>query len=222
MDRGGDEDEFLLYVKTADGRKLDIHVSGKDRVESLKKTVLELERAENKACRLICQGKMLSEDSQTLRDAGLHDGVYIHCVISEVVHSRQEQEEEPPSISRFREMGFSENEIEFFRSQLMTRRGIQPGGNEADLRRAEEEWLSTRIDIDNNVRDTEPMIPRDSIEGDNSDLLWGITTGFLLGIIMVFWLFERALPRKQKIGIIAGIGCNLSFGLLRMLLSSFN
>ena len=37
----------------------------------------------------------------------------------------------------------------------------------------------------------------------------GFVLGSLLGIIMVFWLFERSLPRRQKMGILLGMSVNL-------------
>eukprot|EP00898_Chlorokybus_atmophyticus_P003047 jgi/Chlat1/3743/Chrsp259S03888 len=56
-------------------------------------------------------------------------------------------------------------------------------------------------------------------EGTNTDMLLGIVMGFLLGIIMMLWLIERGVPQRLKVGILVGVGCNLSFAMLRLLVS---
>ena len=47
-------------------------------------------------------------------------------------------------------------------------------------------------------------------EGTQADMLLGLVMGFVFGIIMLFWIWERGIPRRQKLGILCGIACNLT------------
>ena len=47
-------------------------------------------------------------------------------------------------------------------------------------------------------------------EGTQGDMLLGLVMGFVFGIIMLFWIWERGIPRRQKLGILCGIACNLT------------
>jgi len=39
-------------------------------------------------------------------------------------------------------------------------------------------------------------------EGTQADMLLGLVMGFVFGIIMLFWIWERGIPRRQKLGIL--------------------
>jgi hypothetical protein len=99
--------------------------------------------------------------------------------------------------------------------------------------RAEEEWMSQQGANSEFLINVQPfagmhsgldepslgmedlMVPGiDGAEGTNTDAMFGFVMGFLLGFILLFWLFEL-LPRRQKLGIIAGVGVNIIFGTLR-------
>jgi hypothetical protein len=101
--------------------------------------------------------------------------------------------------------------------------------------RAEQEWMSQQqanSEFRINVQpltgmqagvDEEPSLGMEDLmvpgvagaEGTNTDFMWGFVMGFLLGFILLFWLFERSLPRRQKLGIIAGVGLNIIVGAFR-------
>ncbi len=34
--------------------------------------------------------------------------------------------------------------------------------------------------------------------------------GFIFGVVMLFWIWDRGVPRRQKLGIMCGIGANLT------------
>ena len=55
-------------------------------------------------------------------------------------------------------------------------------------------------------------------EGTNNEFLWGMVLAFLMPIIMILFMFEPSVPRKQRIGIVTGVSINLSFSLVRTLL----
>ena len=53
-------------------------------------------------------------------------------------------------------------------------------------------------------------------EGTQADMLLGLVMGFVFGVIMLFWIWERGIPRRQKLGILCGIACNLTMGMVRL------
>eukprot|EP00593_Proboscia_inermis_P012520 CAMPEP_0171319720 /NCGR_PEP_ID=MMETSP0816-20121228/98748_1 /TAXON_ID=420281 /ORGANISM="Proboscia inermis, Strain CCAP1064/1" /LENGTH=301 /DNA_ID=CAMNT_0011815741 /DNA_START=66 /DNA_END=971 /DNA_ORIENTATION=+ len=51
--------------------------------------------------------------------------------------------------------------------------------------------------------------------GTDRDFIWGFILGFLVGYVMLFWVWLPTVPHKQKLGILAGISCGLALNLLR-------
>lgn len=45
----------------------------------------------------------------------------------------------------------------------------------------------------------------DNGSGGTRDFLFGFAMGAFLGVIMLLWLWESAVPRRQKLGILAGV-----------------
>lgn len=139
---------------------------------------------------------------------------------------------------RLRAAGFTDEEVSAIRRQFREaiRRRIERNGEEEGetsreeaARLLEEEWLNaTGADDPSPTADYDDETRRwiaTMSEGTNNDFLAGIVLGFLLGLIMIVLLLDRNLSRKWRIGILAGVGCNLSFGLLRSSLvvqGSFN
>ena len=128
---------------------------------------------------------------------------------------------------RLRGAGFTEAEITAIRRhfrQVFRREGDEENGEDNEeisdesARQLEEDWLNSGQDdgpaprLEIRERHIHLLSMR---EGSNNDFLAGIVLGFLLGLIMVVLLLDRNLSRKWRIGILAGVGCNLSFGLLR-------
>ncbi|CAK4958761.1 unnamed protein product [Aphanomyces euteiches] len=46
-------------------------------------------------------------------------------------------------------------------------------------------------------------------EGTTVDMIWGIAMGLILGFFMLFLLWERTIPRRQKMGIVIGVAINM-------------
>eukprot|EP00808_Paulinella_micropora_P030744 g50849.t1 len=44
-----------------------------------------------------------------------------------------------------------------------------------------------------------------SIEGSNSDFVFGFMLGFFLGYLAFIWLWQRGIPRKRRLGILTGV-----------------
>lgn len=45
----------------------------------------------------------------------------------------------------------------------------------------------------------------DAGAGGTRDFMFGFAMGAFLGVIMLLWLWESAVPRRQKLGILAGV-----------------
>lgn len=45
----------------------------------------------------------------------------------------------------------------------------------------------------------------DGTTGGTRDFMFGFAMGAFLGVIMLLWMWEAAVPRKQKLGILAGV-----------------
>lgn len=95
--------------------------------------------------------------------------------------------------------------------------------------RIEEEWMNQQGPLSEfalNVRprlDTEYRIemPAGQVEysameteGTYFDMVWGFLMGLLLGFILLFWLWERSVPTRQKLGIILGVVLNLIISMM--------
>ncbi len=50
--------------------------------------------------------------------------------------------------------------------------------------------------------------------GSSGDFLLGFVMGFFLGILTLIWVWQPSVPRRQKVGILAGMACNLVFSIL--------
>ena len=83
----------------------------------------------------------------------------------------------------------------------------------------EEEWLEQNqgdgapMGLGGGTRDGSRRLDRvmeEVSEGTQADMLLGLVMGFVFGIIMLFWIWERGIPRRQKLGILCGIACNLT------------
>jgi len=53
--------------------------------------------------------------------------------------------------------------------------------------------------------------------GDPFELLLGVAIGFLLGCIAGLCIVDSAMSTRLKLGVLLGIGCNVSFTMLRLL-----
>jgi hypothetical protein len=51
--------------------------------------------------------------------------------------------------------------------------------------------------------------------GGQEDFMWGVVLGFLLGILLMFWLWDRSLPDRQRSGVIVGIMLNTLSSMMR-------
>lgn len=52
--------------------------------------------------------------------------------------------------------------------------------------------------------------------GTSGDFLLGFLMGFVLGVLSLIWIWQRNVPRKQRLGIFLGFGCNLMLNTMRV------
>eukprot|EP00164_Ancoracysta_twista_P005595 GFYU01007673.1.p1 GENE.GFYU01007673.1~~GFYU01007673.1.p1 ORF type:complete len:303 (+),score=58.80 GFYU01007673.1:202-1110(+) len=238
------EGHLRIFIKMVDGGNHTIDIPQDASVPDLKDAVRAAEKVEGpKNIRLIYMGKIL-DANETLAHYKIPDESFVHCTISEPRPQVVELEETGPTVrgfERLRFSGFSEQEIETLRMQFHRGRAHNYREGE-DLRDIEEEWFTTHGGIPDMhaaggqgpgggaaaggaghggmAADGFDADEFSTAEGGNADMLWGIIMGFLLGPIMLFWLCERAVPRRQKLGILAGVGCNVTMSLLRSIVAA--
>lgn len=51
-------------------------------------------------------------------------------------------------------------------------------------------------------------------QGTNGDFMLGFVMGFFLGILTLIWVWQRSVPRRQKVGILLGMSCNFLFSIM--------
>eukprot|EP00282_Hemiselmis_andersenii_P042589 CAMPEP_0172075874 /NCGR_PEP_ID=MMETSP1043-20130122/16191_1 /TAXON_ID=464988 /ORGANISM="Hemiselmis andersenii, Strain CCMP441" /LENGTH=111 /DNA_ID=CAMNT_0012736657 /DNA_START=37 /DNA_END=369 /DNA_ORIENTATION=- len=90
----------------------------------------------------------------------------------------------------------------------------------------EEVWFESRRDDDDALTGGSPSSAgrldwrlaraRMAEDGTQADLVLGVVMGFVFGVIMFFWIWDRGITRRQKVGILFGIGFNLMMGMMRI------
>ncbi|OQS02579.1 ubiquitin family protein [Thraustotheca clavata] len=119
-------------------------------------------------------------------------------------------------------------------SAMINQSEPRPGESAEDrIYRIEEEWMASQgpqSEFALNVRPRQNGIilqtqhridmPEMSLmtgenEGTQVDMIWGIAMGLILGFFMLFLLWERTIPRKQKVGIVIGVAMNLMLNVVQ-------
>lgn len=232
----GADDSLRIKVKTLDNDSTwEVDGEGSWTVRQLKDHLKEKFDLKEKRIRLIRLGRML-EDSHTLSSCGITDGDFIHAAVSEelpqaqdvAIDMRQHDRDEDDSVRGFDRLllaGFSQTEVDILRTQFHARR-IHGGRPimQTEALDLEEEWLEQNqgdgagLGGSNfrNGRNQMDRVMEEVSEGSQADMLLGLVMGFVFGIIMLFWIWERGIPRRQKLGILCGIACNLTMGMIRL------
>lgn len=150
--------------------------------------------------RFIAAGKNIGPFNSTLHTAGLTQGAFVHCVVSDVVpynDDRQSLTSESDSLVRRCE---EEEGDDALSHDLVT---IDLGGD-MDEHEREQHASASGIDMAGGIID----------EGGVNDWMWGFVLGVLLGLIMMILAMDRsiALSAKWKRGIGYGTALNVVFG----------
>jgi len=193
-------------------------------VEDLKQKVIHMYDVPVSCFRLIFQGKMMGNKDK-LSSFGFKPGKnYLHCSIIPkkpellVASETQDNTPLPMGFDRLREMGFDVNEIREIREQFHLTRLRTHAPSQQELFQLEEEFLRAGLSQADMTAAQEQRERQEREEGTHFDLVGGMTMGFFLGLIMLFWMWEnQIMTGRTKCGILVGIGCNLSFCLLQVL-----
>jgi DUF2407 C-terminal domain len=62
---------------------------------------------------------------------------------------------------------------------------------------------------------TQTPLNNQGMAGSDRDFMWGFWLGFFVGSFMLVWLWMPTVPRKQKLGIIAGITVQVTLSILQ-------
>jgi len=193
--QGEKEEELItIHVKSMEFPVLIINVSPSQSINSLKQMIIEQLNVSGKTIRLISQGKLL-DDQNTVKTSQLKNNCFIHCAISQHISlDIPPADTQPQQPTQLHGTPVQHTVLPNLLNNRIAMEGLAPRlGNEEEEER--EDAAVTTI---------------------SSDVLIGFALGFLLGLIVLLWLWDRNIPRQIKLGIIAGVGLNAVFGLFKL------
>ncbi|CAM9238162.1 unnamed protein product [Scytosiphon promiscuus] len=244
------EEPISVRVKTAgDGREYNVSITLTTTVAQFKAEVSRVVGAEGKYLRLICAGKMLNPDEAAVKEFGLTENCYVHCVITaapprlqlpsltpEQVAEEEVEDDDPATRRGFdalRNNGMTRGEVtairSYFSAQVREFAATLPPPSSSDRedqtdwdRQVESEDLWMRAQPPTSEFALNVSMARratgaggslsgaldgfdDGGSGGTRDFMFGFAMGAFLGVIMLLWLWEAAVPRRQKLGILAGV-----------------
>lgn len=123
-------------------------------------------------------------------------------------------------------------------SAMISQSEPRPGESAEDrIYRVEEEWMAsqgpqsefainvrprpngialrTALEAPHRIDMPEVGLMTGDNEGTQVDMIWGVAMGLILGFFMLFLLWERTIPRKQKVGIVIGVAMNLMLNVVQ-------
>eukprot|EP00727_Mastigamoeba_balamuthi_P013341 m51a1_g863 hypothetical protein (218) ;mRNA; f:810383-811131 len=205
-----------------------------DLIQSFVDQVIRLKHYdEHKRVRLIFQGRLL-DNNAAAHSVHLRDQCSVHCVVSDRPRPRNEVRinirplEQPSAgagtaptgaqqpgprrgFDRLLDMGFSQEDVSQFRELLREQRGESDLSGEEHINyEAEEQWMANSTHAIEQMRDE-----RVSPAGSACELAFGMALGSLLGVIVLFWLWDGSLSVRVKLGIIIGVSIHLIFSFAR-------
>ena len=72
----------------------------------------------------------------------------------------------------------------------------------------------TQQTFDSGLGLAQNLVQLGSVDGNGFNLFFGMMTGFLLGLIILFWVGEPHLTRKTRLGMFFGLFANLAVGIV--------
>lgn len=252
-----------IHIKTTT-----VQVPKQSTVGQLKSKLIELEQLGNKTIRIIYHGRDLN-DRILISDAGIHEGSIIHCSVSNSTRPTQrnatrgneraapaypnleedsDSEDELTGFDRLREMGFSPDDVQQFRTQFylnhfrnMPPGQVQPAPQSAEMTRLENQWIDAQFNprqpaqaaagiaqdglantiasqprrtLDTGLDLAHNLVQLGTVDGNGFNLFFGLIMGFLLGLIILFWVGEPHLTRKTRLGMFFGLFANFVVGII--------
>lgn len=183
--------------------------------------------------RLIVAGKLVGDG--LLSDAGVADGGFVHCAVSELPKGAEaaealdgaergllgrERGERTQTVAVLRAAGFSDEQIVALRFPFLVRAAEGAPGEHVLHVDLDELEANERGEVAGLEADAaNPAAAPDIEEGTFNDWWWGFVLGALLGLIMLILSMDRsiALSRRWRSGIGVGVGVNLVFGVFMLM-----
>ncbi|TNY23689.1 DUF2407 C-terminal domain-containing protein [Rhodotorula diobovata] len=165
------------------------------------------------------------EEEEEEEEPQAEQQIWLHCSVGDVEEDDQERAEDTTQITplqgfdRLRDAGFSDEEIENLRAEFRETHGAGRGeaeaqaGDEDEHQRAlEEQWMSGMTGMQEAAGGGEA-----SATGNYYSLLKGISIGFFVPFLPLFFFRTQLFTKRTQMAIVLGIIINLGFGFLRLI-----
>ncbi|BGP45916.1 hypothetical protein JCM10450v2_001751 [Rhodotorula kratochvilovae] len=146
--------------------------------------------------------------------------IWLHCSVGEAEEEEAQDDKAQTAqitplqgFDRLRDAGFSDEEIENLRAEFReTHTAPAQAGDDAEHQRAlEEQWMSGMTGQE------EAATGEASGSGNYYSLLKGISIGFFVPFLPLFFFRTQLFTRRMQIAIVLGVIINLGFGFLRFI-----
>eukprot|EP01112_Ceratiomyxa_fruticulosa_P006054 TRINITY_DN16847_c0_g2_i1.p1 TRINITY_DN16847_c0_g2~~TRINITY_DN16847_c0_g2_i1.p1 ORF type:complete len:218 (+),score=46.09 TRINITY_DN16847_c0_g2_i1:129-782(+) len=199
----GDLDSISINIRSIDFPDFRVSLHPFSKVSELKQRIVDQQNIpKSKTLKLIYAGKIL-EDSNSLNSYDIKDMGFVHCVV-------RETETDTPTLT----------------APILNNTPQTPNHTIIDINdwTLRDEFLARQLEqrfLEENGHSQHAQISpfantNTVTDGSTEDFFFGIVLGFLLGVIMLFWLLDGNLPRKFKYGIVTGVSFNLIFGFAKI------
>ncbi|GAA6050073.1 hypothetical protein JCM3770_001356 [Rhodotorula araucariae] len=161
-------------------------------------------------------GRAGDRDAEGLQEE--EQQIWLHCSVGDAeIEEVQDDKTQTAQITplqgfdRLRDAGFSDEEIENLRAEFReTHTAPAEAGDDAEHQRAlEEQWMSGMTGQD------EAAGGESAGSGNYYSLLKGISIGFFVPFLPLFFFRTQLFTRRMQIAIVLGVIINLGFGFLR-------
>ncbi|SCV05777.1 LANO_0H14950g1_1 [Lachancea nothofagi CBS 11611] len=189
----------------------------------------------NRRLRFIRNGRFLTVNSDLQLKRYFEENrdepvFYVQCIVGQELSAQEAANEDsldeaqPNSegtttqaigFDRLRSVGFSDEEIELLRQRFQSTYGdledlTRATGDSQDIRQLEEQWMETGANDDT----TQMGAVGIANYKHNTDLLIGLTVGFVLGVFCFLLMAQEGLfNKRQRMAIVGGLMINVCFGL---------
>eukprot|EP01133_Synstelium_polycarpum_P003767 gene3767-4343_t len=203
-----------INVKNAEDAILTIDLNPQDTIETLKNRILEEKGKKSHKVRLVYGGRLLA-DHQTILESKMTNNCYVISSITLPLSIGGTIASLPgggATTTASPGVDMEVNHQQLLRAPLLLDQRLPRQGTEPSEFILEMEHHRNQI----LVSDAGFMSIQSSVLRDSLELLFGLTFGFFLGPISLFWLSKDYLARNVKLGIIAGVSFNILIGLTRV------
>ncbi|KYQ90525.1 mannose-6-phosphate receptor domain-containing protein [Tieghemostelium lacteum] len=225
--------QLSLTIKHLDDPNLIISCDSTDSIQTLKNKILFEKQKTSSQIRIIYNGKMLKDNYQSLKEAGILDNAVIICSITEGLKTIPTPQDTPSnpnndiqslnnSQRRQNTSPFAvfENDLQqqqqITSTQLIQLQQQQQALQLLPLSPPLTATVATERERERDFLQREFGIGPNSVARDSIELLCGMSIGFFLGPISLLFLSKSYLSRNFKVGILMGVLLSLLLGIARL------